>query len=111
MTNALTPSEPRSARTPARRNYREKRDRCSPSILSVQPAVGNPVGNVVEVGLAQRYAIAKFPLVRRELVARSPEVDLQRLVHELTPPARSVANMVDRRVVRPLVGIRQPTDI
>src|SRR4051812_14586282 len=111
MTNALTQPEPQSANTPARKNYREKRDRCSPSILSVDPTVGNPVGHVVEIGFAQRHAIAEFSLVRPKLVAGPPEVELQRFVHELPPAARCVAGVVGRRIVRPLVRVREAADV
>src|SRR5262245_49331887 len=86
-------------------------DLCSPSILPVHPAVGNPVGDVVEIGHAERYAKSEGPLVCGQVVAGSPEVELQRLTHELPPTTGRIAQVIRRWVVGPAIRIRESPDI
>ena len=66
-------------------------DFCSPSILSVDPAVGNPVGDAVKIGLVERHAVAEFAFVGLQIVAWPPEIELQHLVGESAAATRRIA--------------------
>src|SRR5207302_6596235 len=83
---------------------------CSPSILSVDPAVGNPIGHVVECGFVERNTIAEFAFVRLDLVSWTPEIELQGFVDELTAATGRIAWMVSCRVIGPNIGVGESAD-
>src|SRR5205807_8403754 len=83
----------------------------SPSILSVEPAVGNPVGDIVECGFIERRAVAELAFVGRDLIARPPEIDLQRFVDELPAFAGWIAGVIGGDRIGPAVSIRKPADL
>src|SRR5690606_2182788 len=79
----------------------------SPSILAVDPTVGNPWLDPVESRLVERHPKPNFPLVERQLVPRTPEIELKCLPLEPPTLPRRIAHLIGPRRIRPPIGVRQ----
>ncbi len=81
------------------------------SILAVDPAVGKAGADAVEIGHAERDAVAQLALALQELVAGSPEVELQRLAGEGPAFAGGVAWAERARHVLPAIGVGETAGV